>query len=473
MLTLTEVVELTKIQLGQVLIPISAFGYTYERLERIFVESIKFFEKFYPLEKMIETSISGDGIKIDDAIQVQYLRYVFGKFENTIPKVEKNLYTFNNATRILKSEIMFTAKVFYHAHYPVGYFKIESADIGTLYKEEDKVESLFFKGHFKRGTLKIELDEGIVPESSAIIDSITDIITIQGFTGSLLYTGTIINFRNDALGTLPNPVLLNTDYWVIKISNTQIKIASTEANALANIPIDLTTNGTPKIFINKVNFSLKEDLNSYKTFSSAFTVNTTTNVITLNDSMFNNRIEDGDEITVSSTLTLPNPLLLNTKYFIIVLSENTCKLADSRTNALLGIPIVLTTTGVGVLTANTSNDTLEYIHAYGNLGRAEIKLADVTGNFYNDFGRQGTLKITFASKYKCAEFLDIDSDYSDFLMAVFKQKFAEGLGRQKMTVKLEGLPTDITMDNLVQAQADLKAEVTEFTHSRGKWWLSS
>ena len=39
-LTLRQIVEYVEIDVGHVLIPISAFGYTYEKLEKMFIESV-------------------------------------------------------------------------------------------------------------------------------------------------------------------------------------------------------------------------------------------------------------------------------------------------------------------------------------------------------------------------------------------------------------------------------------------------
>jgi hypothetical protein len=73
-----------------------------------------------------------------------------------------------------------------------------------------------------------------------ITDYTTDLLTIARNGG--YYTGDLI--RVSSTGTLPAPLQANTDYYVIKVSNTTIKLATSKANAFAGTPINLTSNGT-------------------------------------------------------------------------------------------------------------------------------------------------------------------------------------------------------------------------------------
>lgn len=80
-------------------------------------------------------------------------------------------------------------------------------------------------------------------------DSATDLLTITGLT-TLVPTGLAFQFTNSG-GTLPtaNPtppgIALSTTYYAINISPTTIKIATSFANAIAGIAMDILTNGTP------------------------------------------------------------------------------------------------------------------------------------------------------------------------------------------------------------------------------------
>ena len=68
----------------------------------------------------------------------------------------------------------------------------------------------------------------------------TDIITIP--TQGSLYTGTLITFATT--GSAPGGLTNGNPYYVINVTATTIKLASTLANAVAGTQIDLTTQGT-------------------------------------------------------------------------------------------------------------------------------------------------------------------------------------------------------------------------------------
>lgn len=67
----------------------------------------------------------------------------------------------------------------------------------------------------------------------------TDLLTVS----TIIPTGTPIEFT--AGGGLPAPLVAGTTYYSILVDATHIRVATTFANALANIFIDITTNGTP------------------------------------------------------------------------------------------------------------------------------------------------------------------------------------------------------------------------------------
>lgn len=83
--------------------------------------------------------------------------------------------------------------------------------------------------------------------TSTEVNSTTDILTVtREFT-----TGEKVIFSG---ASLPSPIVAGTEYWVIKISATQIKIASTLANAYVGVSIDITTVGSGNITINLYSF---------------------------------------------------------------------------------------------------------------------------------------------------------------------------------------------------------------------------
>lgn len=73
--------------------------------------------------------------------------------------------------------------------------------------------------------------------AAASIDTATDIITVAHSYA----TGDIVVIRTT--GTVPAGLAVNTTYFVIRLSATTIKLATTLANALAGTAVDITTQG--------------------------------------------------------------------------------------------------------------------------------------------------------------------------------------------------------------------------------------
>jgi len=74
------------------------------------------------------------------------------------------------------------------------------------------------------------------------VDISADTITISSSLGGCLKTGSKV--RVSSTGTLPGGLAAATDYYVIKVSSTSIKLATSEANAIAGTAINLTSVGS-------------------------------------------------------------------------------------------------------------------------------------------------------------------------------------------------------------------------------------
>jgi hypothetical protein len=61
-------------------------------------------------------------------------------------------------------------------------------------------------------------------------------------------------------GTLPTPLLANTDYYAIVSSTTVLSLATTLANANANTPIDLLDVGAGSLFLNEQVLNVNDQL---------------------------------------------------------------------------------------------------------------------------------------------------------------------------------------------------------------------
>lgn len=88
-----------------------------------------------------------------------------------------------------------------------------------------------------------------------------------------------------------------------------------------------------------------------KQFNKIFTADPITDTLTIDSTSI---FDTGDQITVYSTGALPIPLIVNTIYYVIVISDTEIKLATSFANAIAGTFIDITSTGVGINSLLTS-----------------------------------------------------------------------------------------------------------------------
>ena len=144
-------------------------------------------------------------------------------------------------------------------------------------------------------------------------------------------TGDVVKLSSS--GTLPDPLVAGTAYYLISVSATEYKLATTEVNANAGTAIDLTDTGTGDHAVER----------TYQ----AFTVDTDSDEITL--SQDERAWLLGNTVQVASAGTLPNPLAAATDYYLIPVpgSPNRAQLATSVANAEAGTAIDITGAGSG------------------------------------------------------------------------------------------------------------------------------
>lgn len=85
------------------------------------------------------------------------------------------------------------------------------------------------------------------PTGTFTADSATDILTLS-VSNANFATGVPVTVQTT--GTLPSPLVASTTYYVIRVGSSTtnpgtIKLATSYANAIANVPIDITMNGAP------------------------------------------------------------------------------------------------------------------------------------------------------------------------------------------------------------------------------------
>lgn len=85
-------------------------------------------------------------------------------------------------------------------------------------------------------------------------DDTTDILTLSKTTN--LVTGSIVNLSS-SYGQLPIPLAVNTNYYVILLTSTTIRLATTYSNAINNVYINITSTGFSP---NYITYSSIEDI---------------------------------------------------------------------------------------------------------------------------------------------------------------------------------------------------------------------
>jgi hypothetical protein len=103
----------------------------------------------------------------------------------------------------------------------------------------DRVVDLSFANYVVPG---LGAEQNTIPITSTYTaDSVTSYLTLP--TTAAYPTGTPVVLQTS--GSMPLPLVAGVTYYTILISATQLQLALSEANALANIPIAITSDGTP------------------------------------------------------------------------------------------------------------------------------------------------------------------------------------------------------------------------------------
>lgn len=120
------------------------------------------------------------------------------------------------------------------------YARLFSA-IGTTYGNGDGSGNTFSLPDM-RGKFPLSAGQSTFVSTFAntAVNISTDVITVP--SNDSLYTGTAVVLTTS--GTAPGGLIVSTTYYVIKVSATSIKLATTLANSLSNTSINLTSQGT-------------------------------------------------------------------------------------------------------------------------------------------------------------------------------------------------------------------------------------
>lgn len=107
-----------------------------------------------------------------------------------------------------------------------------------------------------RGDVTRRLPPGALTSPSALTVSATSASDAIVYDGHGLETGDLVTVRaSDATGSaLPAPLVVDTTYYAIRVSNSKFKLATSAVNAAAGTAIDFSTSGTNVVVIREPDF---------------------------------------------------------------------------------------------------------------------------------------------------------------------------------------------------------------------------
>lgn len=94
-------------------------------------------------------------------------------------------------------------------------------------------------GYYPRTSLTTTGDVVTVQSATVTADATTDIVTHTGYD-----VASFTRVRLTTTGTLPGGLSLATDYWTVRQSSVTSKLATSFANAVAGVTVDITSTGS-------------------------------------------------------------------------------------------------------------------------------------------------------------------------------------------------------------------------------------
>ena len=203
----------------------------------------------------------------------------------------------------------------------------------------------------------------IVNSESVVGTESTDILTISG---NYRYSdGDMARFTT--VGTLPVPLVTNSLYYVIYVSDTEIKIANSYLNAMAGNAIDITVDGTGIL--------IKED---YKFLSQEWIKKRINNmVIPAVERIIDSPLGEIEEVERYYSGTGSSILFTNERN--IVELKNIEIVTSNFANANVNISSVIVIPEQGILKARHSNEDLYAFYPIFPRGNRNIKITYTIG----------------------------------------------------------------------------------------------
>jgi hypothetical protein len=171
---------------------------------------------------------------------------------------------------------------------------------------------------------------------------------------NLLFQG--VTDATASAGNLPHGGNVQPTYYKYLLNNHAVTAAAT------TVPGDLALIDVVGFYrLTSVTTTTAQSTTNTLGYGDTFTVNTSTDELTYTSTANSpSNILTGTRVQVSTTTTLPSPLVAATNYYVIKVSDSVCKLATSYANAIAGTAIDITTTGTGTHTMT------RLLHRYTN-----------------------------------------------------------------------------------------------------------
>lgn len=201
------------------------------------------------------------------------------------------------------------------------------------------------------GSGTIDVDGAAVSEAfdDGDVDITDNEITMTAHGAITGYGPVRFTLTGDA-SALPAGLAVLTDYWLIRVDDNTVKVATSFANAMAGTAIDITDVGTP-------------GSGGYACARAAVNDDFTDSNVTITDGVLTSAAHGKDTGFGPVRLTnaggaLPQGLATGTDYWMIVLSANTFRLATSKANALAGVAVEVQEAGTGTHSMRATMQTV-------------------------------------------------------------------------------------------------------------------
>jgi ribosomal protein L31 len=258
----------------------------------------------------------------------------------------------------------------------------------TFVVSGNKIYVVSHKDNFHYLPRQVGATSDLVVQGGSTIDISTDEITSNdhGF-----YTGQQVQVSSS--GTLPAGLTVLTDYYLIVLSSNVYKFATSLANALAGIDVDITNVGSG-------NMTVTSQTSTTVSYIQNADIDLTTDTFT----MRSHGMYTGMKVQISTDGVLPTGLSAGTDYYIIASTSNTFKLASSSANAEAGTAVDITafyssTDWVSTLMTTTGTDS----------GGSAFTLETSSGPVYAASSQN---IVEFSGNNYVTEFVDGTDEYS-------------------------------------------------------------